>query len=1745
MRPEQCSIIHILRLTALLACAATTSLPALGQAESVFRPARGFQPSGSYAVTDLDSVNNVTGGVTVRIPVAKVAGRNGSGFSLDLVYNSALFNLQTQLADVYRVIGYDPNMGNVSLNMLNVSNGGGWRYNHRYSLDMDSRGGTIPSNRVTLIAGDGGSHQLWLRVPTAGQNDSDGFSQFDMMGKNILGTDIGPNLTYYTTDGSFIRVEVVVGNTWTAYFPNGDYVTGPIRNNNPKDADKICDRNANCSHIVNQVDGVTLWISTTEIADDFGRKIVISYSGDPNAAGVDHIRALPFGASTTGTWGDPRNQSSPLMTTVTWNTIFFGPAGGVTANNATSGITYECPEAGGGASYTCINSFSLRMVTEVELPNALKYNFTYADDTAGNEKGQGELREIKLPTKTGETTRAEMHYYWSRKEHPIVNSVPTAWLDANINPVSKKVVTFEEENEAGVLTSNCGTGVGCATWTYGFGTTDVNGNFSAYGDRSVITAPDGSVTTQYFYNRTDATTWSSGLVYKETTSTGNMWRCWEKNEPWIGVSAAADPKNPFVRMEFRQQLPTTSDLSETWFDYDKNGNLITKREYDWIAAPANGNAPSCEVSGTVLRRTENKYWNPPGGATVAKAADPPTIGLTSAYWNTANHKRDSVLETRVYKGESTVAAVSQFQYDNADTTGNLRYEYRWDDQLSSSAPTVAQTGVTLSASSAAVSERQYDSGYGLITKEIDPSGNMTQYTYSSVANCPTEIANIYPTLISSPEGQTRKYNYDCATGLVKDEIVTSNQNLTAHSDYDRYGRVTSTATGSGLGSPNEHTTSTEYYDGARRVRVVTDGLLGRVSYFNQLGALYRESENADDAVSAIGVGSTHDIRTVSGARMVPSIGTYSLTSNPYVSDGSATGWALRLSDAAGRTTDVYYYPGATKPAPFGNTSVSPTHETYRYSGLTTTFTDPSGRSRETTVDALGRVKSASEGVLSSASYGYDALDNLTSVTMVDSTSYPVEVTQTRTFGYSSLGRLVSATNPESGTTTYTYYPNGALHTKTDALNRTVTHIVDGLNRIKKKDYTVTTPVTPAVRYCYDGDIYQLTGDQCVVDSTRAADYAQGALTDAVTLSGNSVVSETKYAGIDAQGRVTDSIQKTTGLADMPFSYQYSATGELKGVHYPSGRWVTYDLNGAARVKAVRSGQSGASYYLQNANYKADGSFSTATVGLDSGNQWAETWFYNSRLQPCTMQVQKGIQTPLLALQWKHSTADLDGVCEGASGTDNNGNVQAERLQYPNSGVPQTVLRSYGYDNANRLTSYSEPNPFKSQLYGYDAFGNIWQTGTPVGVPDLRANGPSWYLQNGNSVSNRLNNTQYDAAGHQQQLSASPGTVASYDAEDRLSMVTWTGGGTAIYDYDAEGRRVRRTVSGVTTYFVYDANGQLMAEYNGTGTTTGTQYPVADNLGSIRLLLDGQGNCVQRMDYAPYGAQVSRSGEPCYSSPSSGLPLFTGKMRDTETAVISNETGLDYFNARYYWAVLGRFTSPDEPFNDQDPLNPQSWNLYSYVLNNPLRYTDPDGQAHTDDNGYYVGDTNGECQKIGGGMLCWSAKNNQWETPPPPPPIITMADLNPLDDGPPLAFQGFVNLFLNGQVKRGGAQLALGILPSALVSFGAARMGGQQLFQGFQAAEAAALAAKGLSVSTAFNAGRGVINGETTGMTNHALSQALARGVTKQEIAEALTHVAKSTGGSVLKFIGSRAEVRVNQITGKIVTVIRFSSATAK
>ena len=90
-----------------------------------------------------------------------------------------------------------------------------------------------------------------------------------------------------------------------------------------------------------------------------------------------------------------------------------------------------------------------------------------------------------------------------------------------------------------------------------------------------------------------------------------------------------------------------------------------------------------------------------------------------------------------------------------------------------------------------------------------------------------------------------------------------------------------------------------------------------------------------------------------------------------------------------------------------------------------------------------------------------------------------------------------------------------------------------------------------------------------------------------------------------------------------------------------------------------------------------------------------------------------------------------------------------------------------------------------------------------------------------------------------------------------------------------------------------------------------------------------------------------------------------------------QTGLDYFGARYFSSTLGRFTSPDPLMASGRPNNPQTWNRYTYTLNNPLRYIDPLGLYDSpafdceDDDPACLNDEQRRVQKKAGGKSFWS------------------------------------------------------------------------------------------------------------------------------------------------------------------------------
>jgi len=290
---------------------------------------------------------------------------------------------------------------------------------------------------------------------------------------------------------------------------------------------------------------------------------------------------------------------------------------------------------------------------------------------------------------------------------------------------------------------------------------------------------------------------------------------------------------------------------------------------------------------------------------------------------------------------------------------------------------------------------------------------------------------------------------------------------------------------------------------------------------------------------------------------------------------------------------------------------------------------------------------------------------------------------------------------------------------------------------------------------------------------------------------------------------------------------------------------------------------------------------------------------------------------------------------GYGTTNNNGNLLSQGIQVGAAVINQ----SYTYDVLNRLLTAGETSGGTawSQTYGYDRYGNRWvSVNTGVTLSTLTPTASTFF----SATTNRITNCTFDLAGNLTLDSTS--RIFTYDAENR--QVTYNGGqGTVSYSYDGDGRRVKKVESGTTTVFVYDAAGQLAADYSSatvTGGTLVTSYLTADHLGSTRLVTDGTGVEKRRTDYLPFGEEIQtslggRASITGYGTASNLRQKFTQKERD-------NESNLDYFGARYMSGAQGRFTSPDPLLNSGRPWMPQSWNRYAYTLNNPLRFTDPTG-----------------------------------------------------------------------------------------------------------------------------------------------------------------------------------------------------------
>jgi RHS repeat-associated protein len=301
--------------------------------------------------------------------------------------------------------------------------------------------------------------------------------------------------------------------------------------------------------------------------------------------------------------------------------------------------------------------------------------------------------------------------------------------------------------------------------------------------------------------------------------------------------------------------------------------------------------------------------------------------------------------------------------------------------------------------------------------------------------------------------------------------------------------------------------------------------------------------------------------------------------------------------------------------------------------------------------------------------------------------------------------------------------------------------------------------------------------------------------------------------------------------------------------------------------------------------------------------------------------------------------------------------------------------SMQYDGLNRLQGASATSgPYNSAVisWQYDSFGNRLNQQLVSGSPT--ANVPSTWAtyDTGNHMTTNQNAVtpgilSYDNGGN---MTNDATRQYWYDAENHVcAMFNSLTGQITQYLYDAEGHRVAKghpAVNSNTLYcptgpsdFIPDetyvvgqngeqvteldgsgnwkhsnvyAGGQLIATYDQEGSQQLLHFNVTDPLGTKRVQTTATGVVEQTCLSLPFG-----DAPPCTGATEH---FFTGKERDTES-------GNDYFGARYYASSVGRWLSPDPSPAGLMLTNPQSWNLYNYVLNNPLRLVDGNGMWATD------------------------------------------------------------------------------------------------------------------------------------------------------------------------------------------------------
>ena len=436
----------------------------------------------------------------------------------------------------------------------------------------------------------------------------------------------------------------------------------------------------------------------------------------------------------------------------------------------------------------------------------------------------------------------------------------------------------------------------------------------------------------------------------------------------------------------------------------------------------------------------------------------------------------------------------------------------------------------------------------------------------------------------------------------------------------------------------------------------------------------------------------------------------------------------------------------------------------------------------------------------------------------------------------------------------------------------------------------TTAQRTNFRYDNLGDLHTITYGDASPGVTYTLDK-NGDVTDLI--SGN--VTQT-YGYNSARLLEWETLAVDTKLFTL--DYAYNSLGHLDSLTYPYTGKVDFAPNAFGQAtKAMSTSQS----YATSATYYPNGMID----GFTFGNGIVHKTTLNNRNLPANITDASTGTNRVTAVNLAYTYDDQNNVKSITNGIDSR--FSLSHLNYDgldrltsttgNAGIGDSNIV---YDGLGNITSYSTLNSDKNSnlTYTYNTTSNRLTGVSGTGAASYNFNSSNSYDGRGNVTNNGMRHFDYNVANQM------------------------TDSGNNHYVYDGYNRRVKTSDSKGISYSMYSQGGQLL--YRET-TEGGISYIF---LGNKLIAKDGSGVKIatvsSKMHYKPFGESIEQAKDDVG---------YTGHKFDADL-------GLSYMQARYYDPVIGRFYSND-PVGFTGDIT--SFNRYSYVGNNPYKYTDPDGQ----------------------------------------------------------------------------------------------------------------------------------------------------------------------------------------------------------